>query len=65
MALIRRAFPKNVQFALAFSCFVLQHASDDQARRFLDGIPAASRLLVRLLGQREFNAYRHTVYGRR
>jgi iron-sulfur cluster repair protein YtfE (RIC family) len=57
--------PKNVRFALAFAEFALEGASPDQRRRFLDGVPAGPRVLLRLFGRRAFNSYRAKVYGAR
>jgi hypothetical protein len=39
----------NLRFALAFVGMVLQECTADERRRFLGGMPAPQRLLVRLL----------------
>ncbi|MET0699867.1 MAG: hemerythrin domain-containing protein [Mycobacterium sp.] len=57
--------PGNVQFVLAFAGFVLKDASADQRRRFLEGVPAGPRLLLRLIGPWAFKSYRAKVYGER
>lgn len=54
--------PNNVQFVLAFAGFVLQDASTEDRRRFLAGVPAGPRLLLRLLGPWAFDSYRAKVY---
>jgi hypothetical protein len=55
--------PTNVRFVLAFGSSVLQDASTDERRRFLAGVPAGPRLLLRFLGPWAFNSYRAKVYG--
>jgi iron-sulfur cluster repair protein YtfE (RIC family) len=54
---------KNVQFVLAFASFVLQDASTDERRRFMAGVPAGPRLLLKVFGQRAFDSYRARVYS--
>jgi iron-sulfur cluster repair protein YtfE (RIC family) len=55
--------PKNIRFVLAFAEFALAGASPDERRRFMNGVPAGPRLLLRLFGRRAFNSYRAKVYG--
>jgi hypothetical protein len=47
----------NLRFALAFVGMALQECTDDERRRFLAGMPAPKKLLVRLFARRSAVGY--------
>jgi hypothetical protein len=47
----------NLRFALAFVGMALQECRDDERRRFLAGMPAPKRVLVRLFARRAAVGY--------
>jgi hemerythrin-like domain-containing protein len=55
--------PRNLWFALAYAGCLLRDATPDEQTRFIAALPAALRIVLKLLGERAYATYRTRLYG--